>query len=94
MSPYEFDPLKDEANRRKHAVPLPMGIQVFDGDYIEEQDTRIDYGEPRFAAMGPVAALGGRICVCVYTWRDAKRRLISFRKANDEEIARYRASHT
>ena len=94
MSPYEFDLLKDDVNRRKHGVPLPMGIQVFDGDYIEEQDTRVDYGETRFAAMGPVAALGGRICVCVYTWRAAKRRLISFRKANDEEIDRYRASHT
>ena len=93
MNPYEFDPLKDEANRRKHGVPLPMGIHVFDGDYIEEEDARNDYGETRFAAMGPVAALDGRICVCVYTWRDGKRRLISFRKANDEEIARYRASH-
>jgi uncharacterized protein len=93
VNPYEFDPLKDEANRRKHKVPLPMGIHVFDGDYIEEEDARNDYGETRFAAMGPVAALGGRICVCVYTWRDGKRRLISFRKANDEEIARYRASH-
>ena len=93
MIPYEFDPLKDDTNRRKHGVPLPMGIQVFDGDYIEEQDSRVEYGETRFAAMGPVAALGGRICVCVYTWRAAKRRLISFRKANDEEIDRYRASH-
>ena len=93
MSPYEFDALKDDANRAKHGVPLPMGIQVFDGDYIEEQDTRCDYGETRFSAMGSVAALSGRICVCVYTWRGAQRRLISFRKANDEEVARYRASH-
>lgn len=93
MSAHEFDPLKDDANREKHGLPLALGIQVFDGDYIEEQDIRRDYGETRFSAMGPVAALGGRICVCVYTWRDAKRRLISFRKANDEEVARYRASH-
>ena len=93
MSPYELDPLKDEANRLKHRLPLPLGSQVFEGNYIEEQDARFDYGETRFSAMGPVAALGGRICVCVYTWRGAKRRLISFRKANDEEIARYRASH-
>jgi uncharacterized DUF497 family protein len=91
--PFEYDPVKDEINRRKHGLPLPLGIQVFDGDFIEEEDARIDYGETRFSALGPVQALGGRICVCVYTWRGLKRRLISFRKANEEEIARYRASH-
>ena len=61
--------------------------------FVEEQDVRIDYGEARFVAMGPVTALADRICVVVYTWRNAQRRLISFRKANDEEIERYRASH-
>ena len=90
---FELDPLKDEANKRKHGLPLDLGMQVFDAHFVEEQDIRIDYGETRFVAMGPVAALADRICVVVYTWRGAKRRLISFRKANDEEIARYRASH-
>ena len=93
MNPFELDPVKDEANKRKHLLPLDLGIQVFDAQFIEEQDLRHPYGEARFIAMGPVLALAGRICVTVYTWRDAKRRLISFRKANDEEIARYRASH-
>ncbi|MEO6717459.1 MAG: BrnT family toxin [Novosphingobium sp.] len=85
--------MKDEANKRKHGLPLDLGAQVFDHDFIEEQDTRYNYGEARFVAMGPVVALAGRICVVVYTWRDAKRRLISFRKANEEEITRYRTSH-
>ena len=93
MNPFELDPVKDEANKQKHLLPLDLGIQVFDEHFIEEQDIRNPYGEARFVAMGPVRALAGRICVTVYTWRDAKRRLISFRKANDEEIARYRASH-
>ena len=93
MNPFELDPVKDEANKQKHLLPLDLGIQVFDAQFIEEQDLRQPYGEARFVAMGPVRALAGRICVTVYTWRDAKRRLISFRKANDEEIARYRASH-
>ena len=90
---FELDPMKDDANKKKHGLPLDLGKQVFDADFIEEQDTRFDYGETRFVATGPVAALAGRICVVVYTWRNASRRLISFRKANDEEIARYRASH-
>ena len=93
MIAFELDPLKDEINKRKHGLPLDLGIQVFDHDFIEEQDVRHNYGEARFVAMGPVPALAGRICVAVYTWRETKRRLISFRKANDEEIARYRASY-
>ena len=92
MSGFELDPMKDEDNKRKHGLPLDLGAQLFDRDYIEEQDERQDYGEARFVATGPISALADRICVVVYTWRNGTRRLISFRKANDEEIARYRAS--
>jgi uncharacterized DUF497 family protein len=84
--------MKDEINKTKHGLPLDLGSEVFDGPFIEEQDSRRDYGETRFIATGPVASLADRICVVVYTWREARRRLISFRKANDEEIERYRAS--
>jgi uncharacterized protein len=90
---FELDPMKDEANKTKHGLPLDLGAQIFDGPFIEEEDQRYAYGEARFVATGPVAALADRICVVVYTWRETKRRLISFRKANDQEIARYRASH-
>lgn len=85
--------MKGDANRTKHGLPLALGQQVFAGPFIEEQDSRRDYGETRFVATGPVPALGDRICVVVYTWREAKRRLISFRRANDEEIGKYRAGH-
>ena len=93
MGNVEFDPVKDQVNRRKHGLPLALGAEIFERDFIEEQDDRFEYGESRFLAIGPVESLNDRICVVVYTWREAKRRLISFRKANDEEIARYRASH-
>ena len=92
MEDVELDPVKDQVNRRKHGLPLALGSEIFDRDFVEEQDDRFDYGESRFIAIGPVASLNDRICVIVYTWREAKRRLISFRKANDEEIARYRQS--
>ena len=85
--------MKDEINKAKHGLPLDLGSEVFEGPFVEEQDDRFDYGETRFIATGPVASLADRICVVVYTWRDAKRRLISFRKANDDEIERYRANH-
>jgi uncharacterized DUF497 family protein len=89
----EFDPDKAVINRRKHNLNLALGAEIFDRPFIEEQDDRFDYGETRFLAIGPVASLGDRICAVVYTWRDAERRLISFRKANDKEVRKYRASH-
>lgn len=93
MEDFELDPMKDELNRAKHGLPLDLGIEIFDGPFVEEQDTRQDYSETRFIATGPIASLDDRICVVVYTWRNAARRLISFRKANDREIARYREDY-
>jgi uncharacterized protein len=90
----EFDVAKDEENQRKHALPLGAAELLFDGPFIEEEDTRRDYGETRFIATGPIAAFGGRIFVVVYTWRGPARRIISFRKANDREIREYQASHS
>ena len=66
---------------------------IFTGPFVKEEDARIDYGETRFVATGPIAALGNRIFVVVYTWRENIRRIISFRKANDREIRKYRASN-
>ena len=90
---FELDDGKDMINRIKHGLPLVMGIKVFEARFIEEEDSRFAYSETRFVATGPVSTLDDRICVVVYTWRGTNRRLISFRKANDKEIARYRRSY-
>ena len=87
---FELDPDKAAINMAKHKLELALGRRVFDGDFIETVDDRVDYGETRFVAMGPVASLANRICVTVYTWRDGRRRLISFRKANGDEVEQYR----
>ena len=90
---FELDDDKDAINKDKHGLPLDMAMQLFARDYIEEQDARFDYEETRFVATSPVAALSDRICIVVYTWRGMNRRLISFRRANDKEIVKYRQSH-
>jgi uncharacterized protein len=91
---FEFDPAKNAENRAKHRLSLSAAIDVFDGPFIEEVDDRSDYGETRFIATGPIPAVGGRLFVVVYTWRNANRRLISFRKANEREVRKYHNSHT
>ncbi len=49
-------------------------------------DDRFDYGECREVAFG---LSNDRLFVCVYTDRDAERRVISLRKANRPEMKRY-----
>ena len=88
----EFDPMKNDENLAKHQLPLHFAELVFDEPFVEEEDDRHDYGETRFVATGPIALFGDRIFVVVYTWRDGLRRVISFRKANDRETRKYRAS--
>ena len=84
---------KDEDNIRTRGLPLGAAELLFTGPFVEEEDARIDYGATRFVATGPIAALGNRIFVVVYTWRENIRRIISFRKANDREIRKYHASN-
>jgi uncharacterized protein len=90
---YEFDQEKDNKNIRLRGFSLTLGIGLFEGPYVEEEDLRRSYDETRFIATGPVPEMGDRICVMVYTWRNGIRRLISFRKANDREIKKYRQSY-
>ena len=48
----EFDPAKDETNRRKHGVSM-QATDGFDWDTaLEREDDRFDYGEARFVAIG------------------------------------------
>jgi hypothetical protein len=90
---FEFDPVKDEENAAKHGFPLAFAEFLFDGPFVEEEDGRRNYQETRFVATGPIARLDGRVFVVVYTWRGTARRIISFRKANDREIRKYRSAH-
>lgn len=61
-------------------------IIVFSGPILTEEDLRFDYGEPRFLSVG---FLIGRMVLIAWTPRGEIRRVISMRKANGREIARY-----
>jgi uncharacterized DUF497 family protein len=60
--------------------------EVFAGVAIDIQDMRRDYGEPRIMTVGH---LHGRMVIVVWTPRRETRHLISMRKANEREQARY-----
>lgn len=78
--------MKDRLNRRKHGISLAEARQ-FDWDRADLwADLRRNYGEQRECGVG---AIGPRLYMVVFVWRDGKRRIISLRKANDREEKRY-----
>ena len=90
---FGWDPQKSERNARERGLPFDIATALFDGNTIEFDDRRRDYGEQRIIAYGEVA---GRVLVCVYTWRGAAdmpaRWIISLRKANLGESNAYRTA--
>ncbi|MGB7100188.1 MAG: BrnT family toxin [Xanthobacteraceae bacterium] len=59
---------------------------MFAGRVIERSDDRYDYGEIRVVTIG---FLRDRMVVVVWTPRGAHRHIISMRKADEREKARY-----
>jgi len=81
-----FDPAKDAVNQAKHGVSLTLAEVLFIGPHVSVIDDRFDYGEARQVAFG---LIHDRLFVCVYADREADRRVISLRKANQREVNRY-----
>jgi hypothetical protein len=84
--PTAYNPAKDVENPRKHGVSLELGRSVLDGATTTVIDDRFPYGEERLVTFGYV---GQRLYVAVDTVRDESLRMISVRKANAREQARY-----
>ena len=70
---------------RERGLDFADAGEVFAGRVVTIPDTREDYGEDRYQTFG---YLGDRLVMVVWTPRDADRRIISMRKANDREQAR------
>jgi hypothetical protein len=86
---FEFDEAKRAANYAKHEVDFLLGARaLLDPLRLEWVDDRNDYGEERWVCIG---AFAGRHYVLVYTLRGDVVRIISARKANEREEAKYRS---
>jgi len=81
-----FDPAKDARNVAERGISLGKAIELFQGRHLKLVDDRQIYGEVRVIAYGHI---DGRLHVCVYTDRGDERRIISLRKANAREKARF-----
>jgi uncharacterized DUF497 family protein len=81
-----YDPAKRAATLATRGLAFEDASEVFNGLTLTAEDDRRDYGERRFQTIG---FLAGRMVMVVWTPRRGARHIISMRKCNAKEQARY-----
>lgn len=82
----EFDPDKRNKALTERGLDFARAEEIFAGRHFTAEDARDDYSEPRYITFGKLDA---RMVVMVWTPRGEARRIISMRKTNEREQARY-----
>ena len=80
------DPDKEDRNLAERGLSLDLAEYLDWATALIWEDTRKDYGEPRYCVLGFIE---GRLHSVVFTPREGKPRVISLRKANKREVKRY-----
>lgn len=81
---FEWDDAKNESNVAKHGIDFDDAIAIFERPTLVAPSER--GGEARWIALGE---LSGRLIAVVYTLREARRRIISARRARTNEREAY-----
>jgi uncharacterized DUF497 family protein len=82
-----YDPEKRERTLIERRLDFARVGELFAGHHFTAEDLRREYAERRFISVGK---LDRRMVVVVWTPRsETERRIISMRKANEREQARY-----
>ena len=85
---FEWDPDKDETNRKKHGVSFREASTVFDDPLARTvSDSRHSEVEFRFLTIGYTSA--GRLIVVAHTDREERTRIITAREAKRSERRNY-----
>lgn len=93
MDEFEWDARKAAVNRRRHGIELADATAVFEDERaltVPDEITAVD--ETRMLTIGRDAL--ARVVVVAYTWRGARIRLISARRATPSERRHYRRRET
>lgn len=90
---YVWDPAKDALNRRKPGLKLRDGITALEDPFRETWiDDRFDYDELRVITLG--LAQQGVLYVVHTEFEEDTTRIISVRRAEDDEIEDYGVGRT
>jgi uncharacterized DUF497 family protein len=81
-----FDSAKRDRTLAERGLDFARAVEGFAGHHFTAPDVRERYDEERFITVG---LLDGRMVLLVWTPRGEARRVISMRKANEREQARY-----
>ena len=81
-----FDPAKRDRTLRQRGLDFAEVETIFERPVFTFEDKRRDYGEVRWITYG---LLGERLVAVIWTQRGEDRHVISLRKCNDREKARY-----
>ena len=81
-----YDPDKNEKNIVERGISFERAAEFEWSSALIVEDTRKDYGESRFQALG---FIGKRLHALVFTPRAGQVHVISLRKANRREVKRY-----
>jgi len=80
---FEWDEVKNRSNIRKHGFDFADAPEIFQGPLLALPDTREDYGEDRWIAIG---LLRNRVVVLAFAQpAEDVIRIISLRKADRDE---------
>lgn len=82
---FEFDPDKSAANLAKHGIDFEVAQALWLDDDAIEVDARSDT-EPRSAVIGMI---GAKHWTAFFTVRGEAIRIISVRRARDDEVEAY-----
>lgn len=82
----DSDPAKHAATLAERGLDMADTGPLWDGPHLTFEDDRHDYGEVRQVTLG---FLNGRMVFVVWNQRGPVRWIISMRKANARERARY-----
>jgi len=82
----KFDHAKNEKNIQERGISFELAVDFDLATAKIWPDTRKDYGEKRFIALGYI---GNRLFSMVFTVRNDVLRIISLRKANKREVHNY-----
>jgi uncharacterized protein len=84
---FEWHEGKNKINIEKHGADFADAHEIFERTMLINQDNRMNYGENRFIGVGYIKS---RLMVIIFTRREPNIiRIISLRKANKREQARF-----
>jgi uncharacterized protein len=82
---FEFDEAKSRVNKIKHGIDFIEAQALWLDEMLLEVPARTE-DEPRFLVVGTIA---GKHWSAIVTYRDNTIRLISVRRAREDEVALY-----